>query len=105
MKTAYLTALAMLTVLAFAGVVSADQPDYYYYYQYDQTPAASQSCPACVGAGPGYGTQPVATCPGAGNICNVNPLQCGAFCAAGQQAPGWPYNWCSEYWLRPDSNL
>lgn len=30
--------------------------------------------------------------------------RCGTFCQAGQTPPGWPYGWCDEYWLRPDSN-
>lgn len=31
--------------------------------------------------------------------------RCGAFCSAGQQPAGWPYGWCDEYWLRPNTNL
>lgn len=41
------------------------------------------------------------------NTCNPDTAVniCGAFCDAGQQPAGWPYGWCDEYWLRPDSNF
>jgi len=30
--------------------------------------------------------------------------RCGTFCAADQTAPAWPYGYCDDYWLRPDTN-
>ncbi len=36
----------------------------------------------------------------------VNPMvKCGAFCAAGNLPPGWPYGWGAQYWLRPNTNF
>jgi hypothetical protein len=104
MKSTYLLALAMLAVFVFAGGIAyADQYDYNYNYGY-QAPRMTQ--PAATGAGPST------CCPAAVNqcpavdCCTVTPTgTCGAFCASGQNAPGWPYNWCSEYWLRPNSNF
>lgn len=107
MKIGYILALAM--VLAFvAGAAYADyNSNAEYNYNYGYSPAQPQVCqPARAGAGPA--TCPptcVTACPTA-DPCNVVPQgTCGAFCAAGQNAPGWPYNWCSEYWLRPNSNF
>jgi hypothetical protein len=106
MKSTYLLALAMLAVLVFAGAAYADQNDYNYGYSNNhQTNQNCQTCPAATGAGPSCAWPNCPNTPSP-NVCNVTPTgQCGAFCAAGQQAPGWPYNWCSEYWLRPDSNF
>lgn len=103
MKSTYLLALAMLTVFVFAGGFAyADQND----YPGIQVPQVSQ--PATTGAGPTTCSPAQTATPaqrGAGASCDVTPRgSCGAFCAAGQASPGWPYNWCDEYWLRPDSN-
>jgi len=102
MKSTYLLALAMLAVFAFAGGLAfADQND----YPGIQVPQVSQ--PAATGAGPSTCCPPrtVNVCPTPGSSCDVAPAgTCGAFCAAGQVSPGWPYNWCDEYWLRPNSN-
>jgi hypothetical protein len=58
------------------------------------------------GAGPGCGQMqgtPIMICPGP--CCPAaNASVCGTFCAAGQTPPGWPYGWCDQYWLRPNSN-
>ena len=108
MKTEYLLALAMLAILAFAaGTVCADvnqnaQYNYEYGY-YQQMPPGSM--PASTGAGPTTRCPAGVPCP-TNDLCNVVPEgTCGTFCEAGQASPGWPYNWCSEYWLRPNSNF
>lgn len=118
MKTKYLPVLAVLALIFAAGAAhSQSMPDYYTNYSTNISPPqyvpsgagagpcvtcpAAQTCPsvpACPGCGPVIVGYPASDC------CNVAPVQCGAFCAAGQTAPGWPYNFCSEYWLRPDSN-
>lgn len=108
MKVTYLLALAALVVFALAGsVASADQ----YYYPNTQAPRMVQPVP--VASQPAYaGAGPCTFCPTTNQIttpvdcCTIVPTgTCGAFCAGGQNAPGWPYNWCSEYWLRPNSNF
>lgn len=106
MKNIYTLAVALLAILAFAGTAYADIVDYNYgYYYNNQINQGCQTCPASTGAGPNC-VCPSCTCAPAPDPCAVTPKgQCGAFCAAGQQAPGWPYNWCSEYWLRPNSNF
>jgi|GEM_PF-1333729 len=111
MKTTYMLALATLAVLALVGAAYADYGDYNYgYNNYSSAPgfaSATSCCPSCAagtGAGPAcaWPNSPATPRP---DLCNVVPTgTCGAFCSGGQQAPGWPYNWCSEYWLRPNSN-
>ncbi len=93
----------------FAGAAYAGQSDYNYYNgaysSYQGYAPCAQSCPSCVGAGPTcpWPNSPMTPAP---DLCNVTPTgTCGAFCAGGQQPPGWPYNWCSQYWLRPNSNF
>lgn len=111
-------ALAALALVAFPAAVSFAA---YGDYAYQTSPnTSSQYCTsACpnaqgckwvtiysapdqgIGAGPA-GT-PVMVCPAP--CCPADEaLTCGAFCAAGQVSPGWPYGWCDEYWLRPNSN-
>ena len=109
MKSTYMLALAMLAVLVFAGGAYADRGDYDYSsvpgFGYPGNTYYGQPVPSGAGAGPSCVWPNCPSTP-APNSCNVTPTgQCGAFCAGGQQAPGWPYNWCSEYWLRPNSNL
>lgn len=117
MRKIDLTALAVIAVLALAaGMASATMGDYNYNYNRNISPP--QYVPSATGAGPcTVCPAPVSkpACPGCGPVvtgypasdcCNVAPMgECGAFCTAGQTAPGWPYNWCSEYWLRPNSNF
>lgn len=74
--------------------------------------ACPKSTPAQMGAGPGTCPAQANTCPSCSMMtiypgpCNqiANASQCGAFCSAGNQPVGWPYGWCSDYWLRPNSN-
>ena len=115
MKKTYLTALAVVAVLALAGVIAIAQPMPAYNYNYNSNISPPQYVPSGYGAGPCATCAAVPACKGCGPVitgspasdcCNVAPMgTCGAFCAAGQAAPGWPYNWCSEYWLRPNSNF
>jgi hypothetical protein len=119
MKTMYLPALAVLVLIFAAGAAYAQpMPQYYYNYNTNISPpqyvpsgvgagacgsCQAQTCPtlstpACTGCGPIVTGYPASDC------CNVAPARCGAFCTSGQTSPGWPYNFCSEYWLRPDSN-
>ena len=73
---------------------------------------APSVCPSC--SNPAWDRSPINVCPnlrtGAGPAVGqcviadpwVSP--CGAFCSSGQLAPGWPYGWQDEYWLRPNTN-
>lgn len=104
MKTLYLIAFASLVILVAASVSAYAGADDYAndgirVYQYNPT--------TIEGRGPGpYAVQPQYTLtPIPEACCEVAPPTCGAFCEAGQVTPGWPYNWCDEYWLRPDSNF
>ena len=102
MKTLYLFALASLAILVAASV-SAYADDYYYgsgnteISQYDTT--------RIEGCGSYVVQQQLTLTPIPEACCEIAPASCGAFCEAGQVTPGWPYNWCDEYWLRPDSNF
>ncbi len=64
---------------------------------------------ACPATNEGRGPADSATCYPMTLYPTCNPVeqakQCGTFCSAGQQLAGWPYGWCDEYWLRPNSNL
>ena len=92
---------AMILVIALSSAYSSDR-------QTNQTiqPATQQQncCPSqqpcpCVQQKPCDECQyPYA---GAGP-CDIR--QCGTFCSAGQAAPGWPYGFHDEYWLRPNTN-
>lgn len=104
MKILYLIAFSSLAILAAASAsVYANIDDYgnsgIRIYQY--TPTTME------GRGPGpYAVQQQYTLtPIPEECCNVAPHACGAFCEAGQVSPGWPYDWCDQYWLRPDSNF
>jgi hypothetical protein len=100
MKAAYLlvTLFAVLFALAAAGAYADNyNQDQMQTYQGNGNitccPQNMVCSPGGCGAGPSW------------DCCNVPPTTCGAFCAAGQAPVGWPYNWCDDYWLRPDSNL
>ena len=108
MKIDYSPALAMLVILAlaagfaYAGVDQNAQYNYDYGYTRQMPPG---SMPASTGVGPTMRCPAGVPCP-SNDLCNVVPQgTCGAFCEAGQAAPGWPYNWCSAYWLRPNTNF
>ena len=107
MKTLYLFAFAaLLTLVVSAAGVCAYNCNTCQPAMTVTTPACptTMSCPAPCGAGPQCWVQPTTDQYVPEACCGVAPPSCGTFCAAGQTPAGWPYNWCSEYWLRPDSN-
>lgn len=94
----------MLIVFTIAGTVAHANQTYNYNNQNGQC-CPQVSKPAATAQGPCDTCGAIVTGTPASDCCNVAPMgTCGAFCAAGQAAPGWPYNWCDEYWVRPNSN-
>ncbi|MCE5314124.1 MAG: hypothetical protein ABFD49_08330 [Armatimonadota bacterium] len=105
MRITYIIALAALIVSAGA-VYAADCPTCYVQ------PNLNTVCPKC--PAPAWNRTPMCEiqpptygCAGRGPaVIAVDPwVRCGAFCSAGQIAPGWPYGWNAPYWQRPDSNF
>ena len=104
MRATYILAIAALVLVAAPAVLHADSyccPSTTTALScntpaYDRTPiCVMESSPSCCGP-QGAGPQ----------VIQVDPwAKCGAFCHGGQIAPGWPYGWNSEYWLRPNSNF
>lgn len=93
MRGAYAISLGVLFVVVLAGGFAfADQSNN--TAPRVQVPRVAQP-PALIAQQP--------TCPPV-DCCRIAPQTCGAFCQAGQLSPGWPYNWCSEYWVRPNTN-
>jgi hypothetical protein len=98
MRGAYAISLGVLFVVVLAsGFVFADQSNN--PVPRVQSPKVAQP-PASI---PQQPTCPTLRCPPV-DCCEIAPQTCGAFCQAGQLSPGWPYNWCSEYWVRPNTN-
>ncbi|MEN6355987.1 MAG: hypothetical protein ABFD83_02755 [Armatimonadota bacterium] len=105
MKTVYVFAFMAFVVLIASSMAAMAAECRACYGQ----PDLSTVCPTCqapawnrtqceIGAGP------CNTCPP--TVVRVDPwVRCGAFCAAGQIPPGWPYGWNAPYWLRPNSNF
>lgn len=109
MRPTYLITLALALLAISAGVYAAD-----YYYAPAQNCYQCQSCGSCYN--PAYDRTPICVqadtsvccgpCGAGPCVAPVDPWdKCGAFCYGGQLAPGWPYGWNSEYWLRPNSNF
>ena len=99
MKTTYVTiAIFALAVLAAAPVMAADAYEGY-------CPNVCNAGGDCQGGAWQTSQLPNCQCPTLETITETPEWQrCGTFCEAGQTPPGWPYGWCDEYWLRPDSN-
>ncbi len=95
------SALALLA-LAGAGAFADTAP----VNQYGA--GITQPCPPpeLLGRGPGTCVPAQTTCT-IWDTCNPDTAIniCGTFCDAGQKPAGWPYGWCDQYWLRPDSNF
>lgn len=95
-------AIAILIVAALAGYAYDTQQQ----TQTCQTVISTNQQTCCPAAQTNTSCQNPGNCQypytGAGP-CELN--KCGTFCSAGQAAPGWPYGFKSEYWLRPDSNF
>ncbi|MGI6295448.1 MAG: hypothetical protein ACOX3G_05115 [Armatimonadota bacterium] len=94
MKAIYIMASIALVLLMVASAGANSQNN-------SKATVCTPAQPASTAAGP-------VVCPVVAkstvDCCEVAPSSCGAFCQAGQQSPGWPYNWCSQYWLRPNTN-
>lgn len=105
-----LAAMALALLFAAGTSVSADQ---FIYLDGAWVNATKEICPRVTqapmaGAGPAPMTcLPVQTTCTPCDSCNPQTAYkiCGTFCTAGQQPAGWPYGWCGDYWLRPDSNF
>lgn len=93
MKTIYVAASIALILFIAASVGANNQ---------NQSKAAIRTPAQPATSASGAAVCPIGVKSTAG--CEAAPPRCGAFCQAGQQSPGWPYNWQSQYWLRPDTN-
>ena len=106
MKPTHLTALVALAILAASAALYAGDA-------YGAATGSSEVCRTC--PAPAWDRTPIYVqqpnnpyCPPTTPVkaWKVDPwVRCGAFCAAGNIPPGWPYGWGAEYWLRPDTNL